>query len=137
MVAVKLLDPDCRPARRTPGSSGYDLLAREARTIAPGAVQAVPVGVVFDLPSDVEVQVRPKSGLATRGVLALWGTVDSDYRGEVLVVLFNHSPEPFVIEKGRAVAQAVFSSVWHPMIGEVDVVTQTERGAGGFGSTGI
>lgn len=135
-VAVKLLDPLCRPVRRTKGSSGYDLVARESVAIPAGAVRTVPVGIVFDLPPDTEVQVRPKSGLASRGVLALWGTVDADYRGEVAVVLMNHSPEPWVAERGKAVAQAVFSRVWHPQIGEVDEVTPTERGSGGFGSTG-
>ena len=128
------------PHYATPGSAGLDLLAAIDGEIqlAPGARMAVSTGIAIELPLGVEAQVRPRSGLAlNHGITCLNspGTIDSDYRGEVGVILINHGREPFVIERGARIAQLVVAPVTRIALvtGQVD---ETERGAGGFGSTG-
>ncbi|WP_377843611.1 dUTP diphosphatase [Bosea sp. UC22_33] len=130
------------PAYETEGAAGLDLRAAigEAVTLAPGARALVPTGLSMQLPVGFEGQIRPRSGLALRHgvtVLNAPGTVDSDYRGEVSVVLINHGNEPFTITRGDRIAQLVVAPVTHARLSEVDRLDETARGAGGYGSTGI
>jgi dUTP pyrophosphatase len=131
------------PAYQSEGAAGLDLLAGlEARspiTLAPGARALVPTGLIIELPPGYEAQVRPRSGLALNyGVTVLNspGTIDCDYRGEVRVVLANLGQAPFEIRRGERIAQLVVSPVTHAQLVEVSEVSDTVRGAGGFGSTG-
>jgi dUTP pyrophosphatase len=127
------------PAYATPGAAGMDVLAAEEVTLAPGARHAVATGFAVAIPEGYEIQVRPRSGLALKhgiGVPNAPGTIDSDYRGELKVILINHGAEPFAIHRGDRVAQLVLAPVtlaaWEP-VAELD---DTARGSGGFGSTG-
>lgn len=127
------------PAYATPGAAGMDLLAAREMVIPPGARALVPTGLAVAIPEGFEMQVRPRSGLALKHgvtVLNAPGTVDSDYRGEVGVILLNTGAEPFVIARGDRIAQAVFAPVTRAAWEEVVVLPETQRGTGGFGSTG-
>jgi len=129
------------PAWQTPGAAGADLRAavEAPLTLAPGARTLVPTGLRIAVPVGFELQVRPRSGLAlTHGVTVLNapGTIDSDYRGELQVLLVNHGDAPFSIARGERVAQAVLSGVRQARWVSVDTLDDTARGAGGFGSTG-
>jgi len=132
------------PAYETSGAAGMDLRAAvtdgEPLTIAPGKRALVPTGLVFEIPAGFEVQIRPRSGLAFKnGITCLNtpGTIDSDYRGEVKVLLINLGDEDFVITRGMRIAQMVFAPVVQPQVVEVSEASATARGAGGFGSTGV
>ena len=131
------------PAYATPGAAGADLAAAVAAetpiTLAPGARALVPAGIRIAVPPGYEAQIRPRSGLALRHGLALVnspGTIDSDYRGEVQVLLINLGAEPVSIERGMRIAQMVIAPVTRAdfVVGDID---DTVRGAGGFGSTGV
>ena len=129
------------PSRQSAGSSGVDLYAciEGDLVLATGASALVPTGIVVEVPRGYEAQVRPRSGLAlNRGVTVLNspGTVDSDYRGEVGVILINHGSEEVTIRRGERVAQMVFCAVCDPIIEEAECLEETGRGAGGFGHTG-
>ena len=131
------------PAYETAGSAGMDLRAAVAEdapvTLAPGARALVPTGLKIALEPGFEAQVRPRSGLALKhGITCLNtpGTIDSDYRGEVGVILVNLGEEPFVIRRGERIAQMVIARHEQARIAEVDSLDETARGAGGFGSTG-
>lgn len=131
------------PAYETAGSAGMDLRAAvdegEPLEIAPGGRFAVPTGLVMQIPQGFEGQVRPRSGLALKsGITCLNtpGTIDSDYRGEIKVILANLGTEPFVISRGMRIAQLVIAPVVQARIILRDAVDETTRGAGGFGSTG-
>ena len=127
------------PAYATEGAAGMDVVAAEALTLAPGARAAVATGCAIAIPAGHEVQVRPRSGLALKhGVTCLNtpGTIDSDYRGEVKVILANLGDAPFAIARGDRIAQLVPAIVLRASVGEVDALDDTVRGAGGFGSTG-
>jgi len=131
------------PAYETIGSAGMDLRAAvpadQPLTLAPGARALVPTGLKIALEPGWEAQVRPRSGLALKhGVTCLNapGTIDSDYRGEVGVILINHGAEPFVIARGERIAQMVIAAHAQAVIAEVESLDETARGAGGFGSTG-
>jgi dUTP pyrophosphatase len=130
------------PEIATSAAAGVDLLAAIEAPIAiePGARKLVPSGIAIALPDGYEAQVRPRSGLALRNgvtVLNSPGTIDADYRGEIAVVLINHGQETFTIERGMRIAQMVVAPVsriaWH----ETTELPTSERGAGGFGSTGV
>lgn len=130
------------PAYETEGAAGLDLRAAIATpvTLAPGARALVPTGLAMQLPAGFEGQVRPRSGLALRHgitVLNAPGTVDSDYRGEVSVVLINHGSEDFTVTRGDRIAQLIIAPVSHARLSEVDMLSETARGAGGYGSTGV
>ena len=128
------------PARATAGAAGADLVSAEETTIAPGAVHAVATGIAIAIPEGYEAQVRPRSGLALKHgvtVLNAPGTIDADYRGEVKVILINHGSEPFRIARGDRIAQLVVAPVTAARFERVDVLPDTARGAGGFGSTGV
>lgn len=127
------------PAYATQGAAGMDVVAAESLTLVPGARHAVATGFAMAIPEGYEVQVRPRSGLALKhGVTCLNtpGTIDSDYRGEVKVILANLGSEPFVIARGDRIAQLVPAPVQRAELREVDVLDDTPRGSGGFGSTG-
>jgi dUTP pyrophosphatase len=129
------------PAYATAGSAGLDLRAAVEREVwlAPGARRAVPTGLKLALPPGYEAQVRPRSGLALRHGVTLPnapGTIDADYRGEVLVLLVNLSERPFRLRRGERIAQLVVAPVSRIELVEVAALEPTARGAGGFGSTG-
>jgi dUTP pyrophosphatase len=132
------------PAYQSDGAAGMDLLAAVAKgtplLLTPGARALVPTGLVLQLPLGFEAQVRPRSGLALRHgitVLNSPGTIDSDYRGEVQVLLANLGQEPFAIARGERIAQLVVQRVAQARLVEVAAIAPTQRGAGGFGSTGV
>ncbi|UIJ44409.1 dUTP diphosphatase [Sphingomonas cannabina] len=127
------------PAYATDGAAGMDVVAAEALTLAPGQRHAVATGFAMAIPPGYEVQVRPRSGLALRhGVTCLNtpGTIDSDYRGEVKVILANLGDAPFTIARGDRIAQLVPAPVQPATLDEVASLDETVRGDGGFGSTG-
>ena len=142
-IRVKRLDHGAglpMPAYATSGAAGMDICAAESLTLRAGKRHAVATGFAFAIPDGYEVQVRPRSGLALKhGITCLNtpGTIDSDYRGEVKVVLANLGDEDFVINTGDRIAQIVVAPVTQGMMIEVDALDDTERGTGGFGSTGI
>lgn len=131
------------PHRMTEGSSGADIRAAVDSTLElpPGSRTIVPTALSFEIPRGYEVQIRPRSGLAAKyGVTVLNspGTIDADYRGEVKIILINLGTEPFLIQRGDRIAQAVPAAVAGSLhFEEVYIIDQTERGAGGFGHTGI
>jgi len=127
------------PAYASAHAAGLDVVAAESLTLAPGARHAVATGFAIAIPEGYEVQVRPRSGLALKhGITCLNtpGTIDADYRGEVKVILANLGAEPFEIVRGERIAQLVPAAVLRADFKVVDLLGQTERGAGGFGSTG-
>ncbi len=129
------------PAYQSEGAAGLDLLAAVDRPLSlkPGARALVPTGLIIELPRGFEAQVRPRSGLALRhGVTVLNspGTIDSDYRGEVQVLLINLGDAPFAVQRGERIAQLVVQRVEQVRLTEVRKAAATSRGAGGFGSTG-
>ena len=140
-VKVLRTDPEALlPAYAHPGDAGMDVRSVEDVTLAPGARALVRTGLVLMLPPDAEAQVRPRSGLALKHgvtVLNTPGTIDAGSRGEVGVILVNLGAEPFVVEKGMKIAQLVVAPVAQAEIVEVSAVDATDRGAGGFGSTGV
>ena len=127
------------PAYATAGAAGMDVVAAEALTLAPDARAAVATGFAIAIPEGYEVQVRPRSGLALKhGITCLNtpGTIDSDYRGEVKVILINLGEAPFAITRGERIAQLVPAPVQRATLAIVDGLDDTARGSGGFGSTG-
>lgn len=127
------------PAYATPGAAGMDVVSAEDVTIAPGARHPVATGLSVAIPEGYEIQVRPRSGLAFKHGITVPntpGTIDSDYRGELKVLLINHGTEDFVVARGDRVAQLVVAPVTQGVWKEVDDLAATERGEGGFGSTG-
>lgn len=127
------------PTYATEGAAGMDVLAAEDVTIATGARHAVATGLSVAIPAGYEIQVRPRSGLALKHGITVPntpGTIDSDYRGELKVILINHGAEPFAIARGDRVAQLVLAPVTQARWAEVAELDETTRGAGGFGSTG-
>jgi dUTP pyrophosphatase len=131
------------PTYQTPGSAGMDLVAalgeNEKITLETGKWGLVPTGLELHLPYGYEAQVRPRSGLAYKNgvtVLNAPGTIDADYRGEIGVLLVNHGPDPFVVTRGMRIAQLVVAPVTQVELEEREQLEATDRGAGGFGSTG-
>ena len=126
------------PKYSTPGSSGLDISSAEEIVLEPDSWRPVSTGLVIELPNGYEAQIRPRSGLALKGITVLNtpGTIDSDYRGEVKIILANFSKEAFSIKKGDRIAQMVISKVEKVDVELVDEVSKTDRGSGGFGSTG-
>jgi dUTP pyrophosphatase len=128
------------PAYATEHAAGLDVVAAEELTLAPGGRHAVATGFAIAIPEGYEVQVRPRSGLAlTHGITCLNtpGTIDADYRGEVKVILANLGAEPFPIRRGDRIAQLVPAPVQRARFTQVEELDETERGTGGFGSTGV
>ncbi len=140
-LRFKKIHPDAvLPSYAHPSDAGMDVRSVVDLTIAPGARALVPTGLVMLLPPLYEAQVRPRSGLALKNgvtVLNTPGTIDSGYRGEVGVILMNLGADEFIVKKGDKIAQIVIAPVTQPEIVETDRVDETDRGSGGFGSTGV
>ena len=140
-IIIKRLSPSAvLPAYAHPGDAGMDLCACEGAALAPGAFAVVKTGIALELPSGAEGQVRPRSGLAAKHgvtVLNAPGTIDEGYRGEVGVILVNHGKETFRVEPGMRIAQLVIALVHRATVQEEATLSDTARGAGGFGSTGV
>ena len=127
------------PRYATEGAAGMDVLSAEDLTLEPGTRHPVATGLSVAIPAGYEIQVRPRSGLALKHGISVPntpGTIDSDYRGELKVILINHGTEPFAIHRGDRIAQLVLAPVTFAEWNEVAELDETERGAGGFGSTG-
>ena len=141
-VLVKKLNPKVQlPSYKTDGASGMDLMAfvENSVKIAPNNSALIPTGISVAMPNDVEIQIRPRSGLAAKSkisVLNTPGTIDSDYRGEIKVILFNHGSDEFIVNNKDRVAQMILTPILKIDFEEVDDLPKTIRGSGGFGSTG-
>jgi len=138
-VKIRRLADVPLPCRQTQGSAGFDLCAAEETLIPAHGFGSVGTGLAVELPERTEAQVRPRSGLAAKhgiGVLNSPGTIDSDYRGEIRVILFNTSDRDFQVRRGDRIAQIVFSVLADVELVEADSLSETSRGAGGFGHTG-
>ena len=127
------------PEYKTKGSAGVDLAIPQALNMQAGELTRVPLGFALEIPEGYEGQVRSRSGLASQGIIVMNqpGTIDSDYTGEVGVLLLNMSPTPVTFQRGDRIAQLVFNKVEQATFEESAELTETERGSGGFGSTGI
>lgn len=138
-VFVKLLDPKCELYHAHDTDSGFDVRARIDKDVvlAPNECVTIPTGVMLELPPGYEAQIRPRSGWSKKGVLAAYGTVDNGYRGEIAVTLCNVSQMPQVIRPYDRIAQLVVAPLTVPKVKYVDVLSKTERGERGFGSTGV
>ena len=141
-ILIKRLSKEVSlPKYETSGSSGMDLAANIDAdiNIDPGKTAIIPTGLALSIPKGFEVQIRPRSGLAAKqkiSVLNTPGTIDADYRGEIKIILINLGQETFKVEKGLRIAQMVVCPVVQAQLKEVDDLSETERGKGGFGSTG-
>ena len=142
-VLIKRLSKNVElPKYETNGSSGMDLSANidTKIKIEPGKTSIIPTGISLSIPKNFEVQIRPRSGLAAKNqvsVLNTPGTIDADYRGELKVILINLGNSTFTVEKGARIAQMVLCPIVKAKIREVESLDQTDRGSGGFGSTGV
>jgi len=141
-VLIKKLNPEAKlPSYKTKGSSGMDLMALvdDKIIIKPNSSELISTGLSIAIPEDLEIQIRPRSGLAAKhsiSVLNTPGTIDSDYRGELKIILYNHSNKDFIVNKNDRVAQIVLVPVLKVDFEEVQELPETVRGSGGFGSTG-
>ena len=141
-ILVKRFDKNIKlPTYKTPGSSGMDLVAyiKNKITIKPGKTAMISTGIAIAIPKNYEIQIRPRSGLAANkniSVLNTPGTIDSDYRGEIKIILINLSKKSFVVKSGDRVAQMILCPVVRGKLKEVKNLPKTVRGKGGFGSTG-
>ena len=141
-VLIKKLDPTVKlPIYKTNGASGMDLMAfiKEPVSVKPKTSNLIPTGLSVAFSEDYEIQIRPRSGLAAKNnisVLNTPGTVDSDYRGEIKVIIYNHGSENFVINNGDRIAQMILTPVIKMELEETNNLPETIRGEGGFGSTG-
>lgn len=137
-LKIKKLNKDLSaPAYATEQAAGLDICAAEDCEIHPGEIRRIPTGLCLEIPAGLEGQVRPRSGLSSRGIVAILGTVDSDYRGEVSVMLENRSRGPWRVRRGDRIAQLVIAPVMRVRVVEAEELSETERGEKGFGSTGI
>ena len=141
-VQIKKLDPSVKlPAYKTDGASGMDLMAfiKESITVKPKTSELIPTGLSIAFSKNYEIQIRPRSGLAAKNnisVLNTPGTIDSDYRGELKVIIYNHGNENFIIQNEDRIAQMVLTPVLKIELQETKTLPETIRGEGGFGSTG-
>ena len=141
-VLIKKLDPTVElPAYKTDGASGMDLMAlvKEPINLKPNSSCLVPTGLAVAFSSDFEIQIRPRSGLAAKNSISILntpGTIDSDYRGEIKVILFNHGKSDFLINNKDRIAQMILTPVIKMDLQEANELPETVRGKGGFGSTG-
>ncbi len=142
-VLIKRLSKNIKlPKYETNGSSGMDLSANIEKKIKiePGKTSIIPTGISVAIPKNFEIQIRSRSGLAAKSQISVLnspGTIDADYRGELKVILINLSNETFVVERGARIAQMVLCPIVKAKFKEVDSLNDTDRGAGGFGSTGL
>ena len=129
------------PKRSDVGAAGYDLVSVEEHIIPARSQAIVDTGIILDFPSDCYARIAPRSGLAAKNSIdTLAGVVDSSYRGTIKVILYNHSENEFTVKKGDRIAQLIYERIYTPSLVEVSTLaelTETDRGAGGFGSTGV
>jgi dUTP pyrophosphatase len=130
------------PEYKTIGSSGFDLSAfvEKDEVLESGQIKLISTGLMFEIPLGYELEIRPRSGLAAKNGISIVntpGTIDSDYRGEVKIILINHSKEKFIVKSGDRIAQGVLKTVTHANFIETEELSDTTRGAGGFGHTGV
>jgi dUTP pyrophosphatase len=146
VIAVKRLrpsaDPLPLPRHMTAGAAGMDLFAdvSDPVELVPGGRRLIPTGLAVEIPAGFEAQVRPRSGLALRHGVTLLnspGTIDSDYRGEIMVLMINLGSEPYVVRRGERIAQLIVAPVTRAELREADSLSHSRRGAGGFGHTGV
>ena len=141
IVRFKKLTPDAvLPSYAHPGDAGMDLTSIEEVELPPGEIRLVKTGLAMTLPSGTEAQVRPRSGLAAKHGVTVAntpGTIDEGYRGEICVILVNLGKAPFRVDKGMRIAQMVIAPVLRVGVAEVSELSDTERGTGGFGSSGV
>jgi dUTP pyrophosphatase len=140
-LKIKRLRPNAKlPKRATPGSTGFDIFAcidEGAVTLVGTQPRLIPTGIAIEVPRGYDIQIRPRSGLSSKGVGVTLGTIDSDYRGEILITMYLFNPNAtFEIKHGDRIAQMVVSKVADLPLVEVEELSPTERGAGGHGSTG-
>lgn len=138
-MKVKRLDQKAvLPSYKTAGAAAFDIetCLPYPLWIGPKGYATIPTGLSLEVPEGYEVQIRPRSGHGSQGILAMFGTVDADYRGEVKIVIYNHTLRPLVVESGMRLAQGVLAPVTQARIIETDTLSSTERGSQGFGSTG-
>ena len=144
-IKVKRLDASTDlplPCYESEGSSGMDIRAsvREAVLLNPGEIRLIPTGLAVSVPPGYEAQIRPRSGLALKhgvGMVNSPGTIDSDYRGEIGIIVINWGQRPFTIRRGDRIAQMIITRVYRADITEVEVLDSTRRGGGGFGHSGV
>jgi dUTP pyrophosphatase len=140
-LKIKLIHPNAiLPRFAHPGDAGLDLYSVENKEIPPSASALIATGLVLELPEHTEAQIRPRSGLALKHQITLLnspGTIDYGYRGEIKVIMINHGKEPFIVEEGMKIAQMVVKPVLPVNIVQVEDLSDTDRGAGGFGSSGL
>ena len=138
-IKIKLLHPDAKmPVRKTSGASGWDVASYTRKVIPPEGACCVKLGFALEIPPGYEIQMRPRSGMALSFVVGVLGTIDSDYRGEVGAILYNHRTIRFVVEPGDRIAQMVLAPVPAAQLVLVEgELSPTERGTGGYGSTGV
>jgi dUTP pyrophosphatase len=143
ILKFKKLTPNAKiPSYQTEGSAGFDFhsASRENIIIKPNQKALIPTGLSCSFSSDFEIQIRSRSGLALKNNIAVLnspGTIDSDYRNEIKIILYNHGPEDFVVEPDARIAQGVFAPIKRVVMQEVNELDNTSRGTGGFGSTGV
>ncbi len=138
--AIRLREDAILPAKAHEDDAGYDLFANQDAVLRPGQSALLPTGIAIELPPMTEAQIRPRSGLALRervSVLNAPGTIDAGYRGEIGVILINHGDKDFVVAKGMKIAQMVICQLPETTLVEVTSLSDTSRGGGGFGSTGL
>jgi dUTP pyrophosphatase len=137
-VDIQCLCPEAKiPERGSTGAVGYDLVASQGCVILPGSRQLVPTGLAMAIPTGYYGRIAPRSGLAVKhGIDVGAGVIDCDYRGEIKVLLFNLGQEPFLVKPGYKIAQMVFEVCRLPSMVQVEQLNDTDRGEGGFGSTG-
>jgi len=138
--AIRLREDAILPAKAHEDDAGYDLFANQDAILRPGQSALLPTGIAIELPPMTEAQIRPRSGLALRervSVLNAPGTIDAGYRGEIGVILINHGDKDFVVAKGMKIAQMVICQLPETTLVEVTSLSDTSRGGGGFGSTGL
>lgn len=135
-VNIKLLEDGIIPVYKTEGSAGADCFSRVDAVIKSHETKVIPLGFEVEIPVGYEMQMRPRSGLGLKGKVAVFGTIDSDYRGEVGAIIHNNTQEDFIVSKGDRVSQAVVAPVTIAKFNPVLLLSETQRGSGGFGSTG-
>ena len=138
-INIKVEDESLMPSYETLGSAGADLKANEEGVLMPGQLKLIKTGISIELPAGYEAQVRPRSGLALKHGISMVntpGTIDSDYRGEIGVILINHGDTPFEYKKGDRIAQLVIARYSRAEFQICSSLSETERGSGGFGHTG-
>lgn len=136
-VKIKQIENGILPVYKTDGAAAADCFARVKTAVPARGTKIVPLGFAIELPSNIEAQIRPRSGLASKGIIAQFGTIDSDYRGEIGAILYNSTDEDYICEAGDRISQIVVAPSFKATFRVAAELNDTERGTDGFGSTGI